>query len=181
MMSRRSEIRCVCLLALCWSVPLAYAGKAALPDNPIELPFEEVANAESWLPQGWGFFTRDAQEPWREVYLRASTGWQPDRAAQSDRLKSLAGLRRSPRRQALELAALTEVAWGAYATGCATHPSQCLDGLEPIPVENRFPGATICGDVGVVERAPVPYEWREFENVEMPSTVIRLEVRCGHA
>ncbi|MBK6923187.1 MAG: SdpA family antimicrobial peptide system protein [Deltaproteobacteria bacterium] len=165
-------------LACAWSAIAFYALRTALPHSPLELPGERAIDMRRVLPQGWGFFTRDPQEPWRTTYVRDAGGWRPA----TDRQMSASqwwGAKRLARRVGAESAYLTEELWAIWSTPCEGSPLACLDAIEVAEeLEAPFPGAMLCGEIAMVEQAPVPFAWRELGVVEMPSLVMKVRVKC---
>lgn len=57
------------LLLICiWTLIISFIGLSSLPLNPLSLKRSNQSNILSLLPQGWGFFTRNAREPSILVY-----------------------------------------------------------------------------------------------------------------
>lgn len=163
---------------LALAVTAGHVAFESMPHNPMRDVGEDHPGSVWWLPQGWGFFTKPAQDPMRTLMLRTETGWTEANWRRSQ-IELGWGLSRQPTIQMLELTRMLDGVWEAVADDCEGDPMQCIGGYrEPLTVENEAQSPTICGEIAVVEQAPVPWAWREFESVHMPSRVAVLEVTC---
>jgi antimicrobial peptide system SdpA family protein len=169
----------VLALLFFWATVLAYTIHPILPDNPIQLPFEDVSPLTHLLPQGWSFFTRNPRLPDPYVYVRSPDGWQlaPSFAADRD---PLAFFSRSSKLPGVEadriLHDLPQLEWQE----CRNHPSDCL-ATAPLggTVKNTFPMPSLCGDIGLVSQELIPWAWsRATEEIIMPSKVLRVRALC---
>src|SRR5262245_5362158 len=94
-------------LATAGSGLITYAANAVLPFHPFELPAEESLQLSRWIPQGWGFFTRDPREPDPYIFLRAADGrWRPAAQAPNKPPAHGLGLSRSSRALGIEMGLL---------------------------------------------------------------------------
>ncbi|WP_075007689.1 SdpA family antimicrobial peptide system protein [Stigmatella aurantiaca] len=170
-------------LILCWTTVTVYALHAALPHNPIHLPFEDQANIRMVLPEGWAFFTRDPRSDRMLPYIRGPGGqWTWASQTPNFQLQNSFGLDRAARAQGVELGLLLDEARDAGRQDCEDDPLACL---EQAPVgqklSNRSPRPTLCGQVGLVFQKAVPWAWSrsaQERRVTMPSKVLRLDVEC---
>ncbi len=164
------------LLAIGWGACALYSLHSVFPHNPVSLPGEDALQLPRWLPEGWGFFTRDPRASDPLLYQEEAPGrWI--------RLEVRAGpsflwLGRSARAQGFELNALlsqvSETTWLA----CQEAPVRCVEKANASLVAgNPAVSPTICGNVAFVMQEPVPWAWRSSQAV-MPSTFIRLAVKC---
>jgi antimicrobial peptide system SdpA family protein len=131
-------------------------------------------------PEGWGFFTRNPRLPNPYVYRRQGEGWVRVGEA-GNRFASLLGLKRDSRAQGIELerllARLPAGAWKACEGGLEA----CLAGEPPftIPVPNPMRVRSLCGELAVEAKEPVPWAWsRSAGSIRMPSKVALLKVSC---
>lgn len=162
-----------------WTVAAFLVVHASLPINPIRLagvPEHEIAMV---APEGWKFFTRNPQEEQTLPLRHAGGTWTSASENPNSRADNLFGLDRTGRAQGFELAALVgHVAKGDW-TPCDAPVAACLDKAEPHRIQTRFPGATLCGDIGLVARPPLPWAWaRSTTSPQMPTRVVRVEVSC---
>lgn len=161
-----------------WTVVFAYGLRGITEATPFDLPLASKLRVVDWLPQGWGFFTRSPRQPSRRIYRRVNGSWQSLLSPQMS-LSSLFGIRRVSRRSSVEAAYLLDGVWDAWKVPCERSPFTCLEVYEaPEVFINRFPHPVVCGEIGVIEQDPVPYAWRTFEDLVMPSSVMRFRSDC---
>ncbi|MFP2904935.1 SdpA family antimicrobial peptide system protein [Pyxidicoccus sp. 3LFB2] len=170
-------------LILGWSTVTVYALHAALPYNPIQLPFEDRINMRLVLPEGWAFFTRDPREDRMLPYVRATDGqWAWASQTPNFQPKNAFGIDRAARAQGVEMGLLMEQAREYARQACEEDPRRCLERASPgKPLRNRSPNPTLCGQVGFVFQRAVPWAWSRTSQgkpIIMPSKVLRLEVEC---
>lgn len=174
-------------LLLGWSTVAAYALHAALPYNPIKLPFEDHFDIRLLLPEGWAFFTRDPRDPRMLPYQRGADG-QWTRASRTPNFQphNLFGIDRGGRAQGVEMGLLMEQTRQVDRIDCEVEPTLCLE-RAPVgeKIRNRSPNPTLCGEVGFVFQRAVPYAWSRTnrekspeKKIIMPSKVLRLEIEC---
>ncbi|HEX2195632.1 MAG TPA: SdpA family antimicrobial peptide system protein [Actinomycetota bacterium] len=172
----------VLAIAGLWLLLAVYAVDAALPANVVHLPFEKELNARTWVPQGWGFFTRSPREPDLEPFVLddETDEWAEVSHAPHSELHNLFGLRRASKAQRVELAIVRSGVPKEAWTDCRDHPFDCLDDAETLgPLTNGAEDPTICGTVGLVSQEPVPWAWaRSGRDIVMPSRVARVDVTC---
>jgi antimicrobial peptide system SdpA family protein len=179
------------LSALAWILAL---GLVIVTVAAAALPFSALASAgrlvtpgqaAAVLPQGWGFFTRDPQES-RVLLFRSDDGesWTPAGLGQNSQAKYFFGLSREPRVQGIELGHLRSgVPEEAWVDCEARSTAECVDRAALVEgtalVENSDPTPTLCGRVVMVERAPVPWAWRDsVTEDEMSGRASALDVAC---
>jgi antimicrobial peptide system SdpA family protein len=160
----------------------AYAVIAAFGPVPIHMPFEKRVLSQSWLPQGWKFFTRNPREDVQFLFVRDSLGnWMPFGFGANTRPVNWFGISRKNRAQGVEIARLLQdipkEAWMPTR-------GDPIEALEKCPlvvtVENNSSRPTIRGIIGVVEQPHVPWAWfAKDAKVIMPSKVIKIEVKCS--
>lgn len=184
--SRRDSIIGVSalFLAVMWSMIALYAVHASMPTNPIKLPAEDSIRARMWLPQGWKFFTRSPREDRYEAYALTPQGeWKQAMNWPNARAANLFGLSRRGRAQSVELGLLEGAAQRKSDTPiwqpCETRLEECFANASPTEVDNATPQSSVCGEVALAKRPPVPWAWtRSSRKVEMPAKVLRLRIKC---
>lgn len=170
-------------LVLGWATLTVYVLHAALPYNPIRLPFEDRFDVRLVLPEGWAFFTRDPKDERMLPMIRGERDqWR--RASQTPNFqpRNFFGIDRAARAQGVELGLLLEEARGAERAACEEAPEVCLARI-PVAqrVHNRSPNPTLCGQVGVVFQKAVPWAWSrssQEKKIIMPSQILRMDVEC---
>jgi sporulation delaying protein A len=164
------------LLVLGWSIAVAYSLHSAFPHNPVALPGERALHLHAWLPEGWGFFTRDPREgalrPYREA---ASREWKP---VESGMERRFLGFGRRARAEGFELNTLLKQVPTESWVPCERDPAACIEaGMAAAELQNTATSPTICGNVAFVMQEPVPWAWRASQ-VVMPSRYVRVYVKC---
>lgn len=130
-------------------------------------------------PQGWAFFTKDAQSDYlvpfevlddslvnRSIAVSASAGWA-------------LGFNRMGRAQGAEIATFLQgVGQGAW-TKCGTEDAcEAVAARAPLRVENPRNNPTLCGELLLVSQKPVPWEWRNLQAEARRQEAIFLDVAC---
>lgn len=163
-----------------WAVLALYVVHAALPYNPLRLPYAHALRTQVWAPEGWAFFTRNPREPRPFLYRLDGATWASASLGPHARASNAFGMNRRARAQGVELGLLLEGVPSRSWKRCEEAPLGCLDAAPAAArVANRSPRPSLCGTIGVVRQAPVPWAWaRAPKPVVMPSNVIRLEVSC---
>jgi antimicrobial peptide system SdpA family protein len=167
----------------CLGVVGAYVLHAALPFNPIRLPFEDRVAMTLVLPEGWAFFTRNPREERTIPYLRSADGrWISAIANRLADPENLFGFSRAPRGQSVEMGLLTTQLAGRTWIACDNLAAECLESA-PIAgeIQNPTPGATLCGTVGFVAQPPLPWAWwrsPRSQPIRMPARTMKVTVQC---
>ena len=66
-------------------------------------------------------------------------------------------------------------------TNCATIPDECINSktIEVLEIENNSKLQTLCGELLIVRREPVPWAWSQaMKTINMPSDIVRINVNC---
>ncbi|MFE8595893.1 SdpA family antimicrobial peptide system protein [Archangium violaceum] len=140
---------------------VSYAVHGSLPYNPLELPGEKKLLTRTWAPEGWKFFTRNAQEERPVLFTRRNGAWERAEQGPASRPRYLFGLNREGRAQGLEFGLLLEQlpasAWRVWrqaaalgvreASGSsASHsgaPGLAHGRCQPDPGARAFPGRVV--------------------------------------
>jgi antimicrobial peptide system SdpA family protein len=170
------------LVGLFWSTFVLYVALGALPFNPIRPPLLESLRTQVWMPEGWGFFTRNPREERIFLFSSVNGSWIKAALPPLGQPKYMMGLDRAPRAQGVEMAMLlsaqsVQKSWKS----CQGEPRRCLERQETAPtkVKNHSPNPSLCGLIGFVKRAPIPWAWvNSPKPVVMPSSTARVEVVC---
>lgn len=172
----------VVALGLFWLGVALSSLHAALPTNPVTSLFAEDRLAvRSVLPQGWAFFTRSPREERTLPFLRDEGGvWHEIHTATHAEPRHAFGLNRRSRAQGVEVGLLLGEVSAAQWHDCGGPVAGCLDEAEVVArLRNPSPAPSVCGDVALVRREPLPWAWSQDDTVEnMPALVARLEVSC---
>jgi antimicrobial peptide system SdpA family protein len=170
-------------LILGWSTVAAYALHAALPYNPLQLPFADRFDIRMVLPEGWAFFTRDPRDDRMMPYVRgADAVWSTASHTPNFQPRNLFGIDRAGRAQGVEMGLLMDAARDAERQACEESPVACLE-RAPVArkLSNTSPRPTLCGEVGFVFQRAIPWAWSRSsreKTLHMPSKVLRLDIEC---
>jgi antimicrobial peptide system SdpA family protein len=159
-----------------WGAAVLFVLDASLPYNPIRLPISGQ-QVHAWLPEGWGFFTRDPREPDLYVYRNSHNRWETASLGPHSQPRHIFGLSRSSRAQGVELGLLLHRTPHTKWAECRGDPVLCLMAAPTVTVQNPSSSPTLCNELGVILQPPVPWAWSAHK-IRMPSKVIRLEVSC---
>jgi antimicrobial peptide system SdpA family protein len=158
-----------------------YALSGAVKNSALELPLAHELNPVLWMPEGWKFFTRDSREARTEMYIHDINGWHDASRGPNARPENKFGLDRIGRAQGIELGLITDRVphqlWRPCNEGNAF---RCLDQASVARrVSNVSPSPSLCGEVGLISRKPLPWAWaNQGFHVSMPLSFVRLEVQC---
>lgn len=173
----------VLLLGVAWAAFILIAAEGVLPTNALDgrLRTRDKNNILRLLPEGWSFFTREPREADPEPFIREPKGsWRRITHRDHDGIVSLLGLNRASRGQGVEMGLLTGPVPRHRWTRCDRGLWNCLTAA-PILAEaaNPSPHPTLCGDVAIVFRRPVPWAWaRSVILDQMPVEIVRLRLSC---
>jgi antimicrobial peptide system SdpA family protein len=169
-------------VGLFWAIFVLYVALGALPFNPIRPPLLESIRTQLWMPEGWGFFTRNPREDRILLYAFQNETWQSAALSPLGQPRYAMGLDRAPRAQGVEMALLLAVpALQKSWTSCRVDPVRCLSqqSTSKKTIKNRSPNPSLCGLIGFVTQAPIPWAWvNSPKPVVMPSNTARVEVVC---
>jgi sporulation delaying protein A len=163
---------------------VVYAVHSSLPFNSLRLPYErEVApGLVKVIPESWKFFTRDPLDQRMLFYGKQADGsWKPANLGPNGRFSNQLGASRRVRAQGVEagllLAAIPPGAWAP----CDDEPTACLDRTDALAEvhANSSPEPSLCGDIGIVLRKPLPWAWAKHpDKHRMPARIAHMRVSC---
>ena len=170
-------------LLLGWSTVALYALHAALPPNPIKLPFAERLDMRLLLPEGWAFFTRDPRDERMMPFQRGPGGeWERASRTPNFQARNSFGIDRAARAQGGELGLLLSEARDTRRMDCEDAPTVCLERAPvALRLHNSSPNPTLCGSLGLVFQKAIPWAWSRSgreKGIIMPSKVLRLDIEC---
>jgi antimicrobial peptide system SdpA family protein len=113
-------------------------------------------------------------------YTRDESGaWQLALLSPHSEFRNLLGFARASRAQGVEMGLLTGTLKKDDWHECRSSVTECLDREPALTVANASLAPSLCGDVGLIRQAPVPWAWsKSGRDITMPGTVVRLEVSC---
>lgn len=172
------------IVIVAWLVLFFYSIHAALPFNPVKLPFQGSIPVRSVMTQGWKFFTRSPREEDIRVFELLSDGTSRSASRGSNASPSnLFGIKRDSRAQGIEIGLITSGLRKDQWRECKTKSTECVPEVdEEITVSNTIENPTICGRVMVSLVPPVPWAWSGSKReVTMPSKIAILNVICSES
>lgn len=159
-----------------------YVLQGALSSTPAFVaPYRnEVAHFTRQLaPQGWAFFTKDAQSRFVIPYAISDRGLKATANPVGASPRFAFGFNRAGRSQGAEIASLLRGVGQDRWRSCHS-PEECADKIHGAGVETRNErhDPSICGEVLLVAAEPVPWEWRDLSTGPSIEQALRLRVRC---
>jgi antimicrobial peptide system SdpA family protein len=181
---RRMGALVLVLLAAAATVVL-YAVHASLPSSPFRLPYGRALapNVARLAPESWKFFTRDPQEERMFLFIKAPDGsWQSANRGPNGRASNFFGAARRGRAQGLEAGlALEPLRQSGTWLVCDDDPGACLERVAPLaqPYTSLSPEPSLCGEVGIVFRKPLPWAWAKHpERNHTSLRAARIRIKC---
>jgi antimicrobial peptide system SdpA family protein len=153
----------------------------SMPTNAIDSRIDRDLQTTAWAPESWRFFTRNPQEEQLLPFERVGESWQSASMPGASPRYAF-GLDRAGRAQGMELGMLLEGMPKSSFRACDEDeaPEVCLSKTTKVlHLKNETPHPSLCGQIGVVAKKPVPWAWaRSGRTIHMPARVLRLEVSC---
>lgn len=163
----------------CWAVVALLVLTLWIPVSPADFTVAQKLNRSILVPEGWGFFTRDAREPQLRVYAAIDGNWRSITRTHSS-AHYFFGVRKDARAEGIELAnLLAEVPESAWAPCDGSAPA-CGARTSTTRVVNASLIRRMCGSLLVESRPPTPWAWAAYgEGARLPGRIARLEADCG--
>ncbi len=157
------------------------AAVAAMPFNTLNLTDDARNTVMSLMPEGWGFFTKSPRDPEMQVAVLQGGRLIKLNIVSSFQAKYAFGFDRLSRAQGFEIdGLLSQLKTSSLWHGCQQEVSVCAQNLTvQKQIVNAVQLPTLCGDLVLFERRPIPWAYRESKPV-MPSRLTRVEVVCSH-
>lgn len=159
-----------------------YVFQGAVSFTPAVVPpfrNEVVHYTRQLAPQGWAFFTKNAQSKFVVPYGLQSAGMKSLAGPVGASWEYALGFDRSGRAQGSEVAmVLSGVGKNQWAQCSSIESCGVAARSSPVRTRNVRTGPTICGDVLLVAMQPVPWEWRDLRSRPTPAEAIQLQIRC---
>jgi len=164
-----------------WGIIVFYIALSALPFNPIQLPGSRHINIRTLVPEGWGFFTRNPQEPYLNFLKKGLNGWATCLSIPNSSSSNFFGIKRNARAEGIEYSFLIKnilpEQWQNSERGIVEY--KLYDSLTIFEVTNKIHSPQICGDILVVQQEYVPWAWSASgKAINMPVKFVRLKVKC---
>jgi antimicrobial peptide system SdpA family protein len=161
-----------------WLVFITFVMIVALPYNPLSIRPSEERLVRSFVPEGWGFFTRNPREKDLQLYFKRDGYWVKNKSWPISSISNLGGMDRYPRAQSVELAMILKMVPDSSWRYCQQSFIQCLNGIKPLIIKNPSPNPTLKGSICITSQSPVPWAWYELrENYVQPSYFIVVDLK----
>jgi antimicrobial peptide system SdpA family protein len=163
-----------------WACLMFAVVLASAPPSPALVSAYQRKVARVLLPEGWAFFTKDAQEADLFVYRELPDGSLSPVDFREVRANPLAALSRANRIRYGELKAAVDQIAAEDWTHCSSQLERCVQssGAEPL----QLPAATyldLCGAYTLERRKPTPWMWfRSEPELKLPSDHVRVIWPC---
>lgn len=156
--------------------------QGAVDFTPVLLPparSEVIHVTRQIAPQGWAFFTKDAQSEFIVPYV-LNEGKLVNRSIPVGASATWAlGFDRSGRAQGAEIATFLQGVGHARWRPCRSERAcQEVAGGDSSQVKNAWSTPSLCGEVLLIARKPVPWQWRTLRTDPLPQEAILLDVVC---
>jgi antimicrobial peptide system SdpA family protein len=153
-------------------------GLSFLGFNPISSNYKTQTSFRTFIPQGWGFFTRNPREKALLFYQKQGNKWQLVNSSSAN-YKKLFGLSRLSRRENIELGYITSQLNGVKNwLDCDNNmPNTCEPDSINI-VKNNYKNPIIEGEYLIRIVEPVPWAWSKLMTEEQrKSKVLKIFVQ----
>ena len=155
----------------------------SLPHNPLSIYNSEVTSTfQSFLPEGWAFFTRNPKEDEVIIYYKENGKWIQNPLTPLSKPGNSFGLNRLVRAQSVEMAMIIPQPSEKDWQHCKGNFVDCIkkDTTKIIEVRNISPMPILKDTIAIVSYSPVPWAWSELKkSEEMPAKYVILKVICG--
>ena len=158
--------------------------KASLPYNPIPISKKLKSYVNTFIPEGWAFFTRNPREPSLYLYKKTEEGNAvPYCTYPSATADHWFGAKRTLRSQGAEAGTLIkgipESSWIEHEGRASTYIEECGDFLQVAILDNPVAGPYLCGSVYIVLQEPVPWACaRSANNLNHHMRIAKMNVSC---
>lgn len=167
---------------LIWLVVFSYSIHAAMPFNPIKLPFAEKIQIRMFITQGWKFFTRNPREEDIKVFVNeGDSRWVSALVGPNASPSNFFGIKRDSRTQGIEIGLISTSIRNDQWSDCKEKLADCFTNATFAGnISNPTAKPTLCGEVILVRQQPVPWAWsRSRKEVVMPSKLVAVNVLCS--
>jgi antimicrobial peptide system SdpA family protein len=163
------------VLVVGWSLVLLSILAASLPFSPLSVSRRFKDQIVTFMPEGWGFFTRNPREEHTVLYQHQGDAWILRTLPNAN---GYLGASRSMRSQAGELALLLKTvspkAWRQTTGSIASCPMDSA-----VTIINVYDHPTLCGQYRVRVQDPVPWAWSRLQTLDQRKyKFLNITVRC---
>lgn len=165
-----------------WGFILIFLVSSLAPYNTTSLNFlskRATSTLREFLPEGFGYFTRNPMEEFPLVYrLEGDSLILLTRSNSSP--SNLFGILRTQRSTFGEMGMIMQEISEETWTKCGSSLVDCVKNKKYIVVElsNNKINANVCGTFFVCTKKPIPWAWRKSFKGEMPLRFVEIVVNC---
>lgn len=162
-----------------WCYIIYKVTSSALPYNPLSPDMNVQAGITTFIPEGWGFFTRDPREPDLYLFVLKNKQWVKSANMPISNFRNAMGLNRLPRAMSVELAMLmSEIKEDDWVFSDLNVNKPDMKDFSIIPLKNTSPHPTLKDTLCIVQQEPVPWAWSwNRDRLSLPSKYIVINVR----
>ncbi|GLO66114.1 SdpA family antimicrobial peptide system protein [Oceanobacillus kimchii] len=152
----------------------------ALNANVLGVSPELESKVVRAMPQGWGFFSKDARDPMIVAYP-LNDNKEEELQWPNNTIKNMIGLNRYGRAQGIELGSIISEIPNSKFVECEQDYKNCIVKQEDITeIDNVNKNPTICDQWGIALLDPVPWAWADSVNEsDMASIITKVDVKCS--
>jgi hypothetical protein len=161
----------------------AYSVMAALPNRALRVPGTSTApQIQAVMPEGWGFFTKDARYVRNLVYRHDGPRLSLVNEPLSAHLWPTVDFDRTPRLLDAEIDALTSLVDSHWWSLCTAGYATCAASAPRHFVSFPLLAGPLCGNVTILRQAPEPWAYSGLPNARhLPAQLANLEVECARS
>jgi antimicrobial peptide system SdpA family protein len=165
-------------LILFWLVVVFVIASASVPFNPLSMSKSGGAKIARILPEGWGFFTRDPNEPSVLVYKKDQSGELKLITPTATDPSYLLGLSRISRRLNFEvslcLGKIQDSVWEKVEKPTRMN----LNTQHCDTIQNKLANPLLMGDYVFVRQDRVPWAWTNVTPIPlMPYKMVNIHIK----
>ena len=166
------------LLIVLWTIVISFIGLSSLPLNPLSLQYSHQVNISSILPEGWGFFTRNAREPSFLLYQKTFNQYTRVNKTTSDKSYWFGLLRYSRAVNSELISLLPQIPDSSWQYIKETGDSLDMRSDSTITVHNSTRHAILSGEYLMVSQERLPWAWsKRYRGIVMPYRKINILVK----
>lgn len=158
---------------------------SAFPHNPISIPYikkKQSTILRTFLPEGFGFFTRNPRETQIRIYNIDEYSTPHKIQMQNAMFSNYLGLNKKSRAFNVEIASiiqqLLDQNWITHIG--VLNETNRTDHLNFIPMTNQNNLPLLCGKFVIQVADPIPYAWaKNIDDSKIRSQIIGIKISCN--
>lgn len=157
---------------------------SVFPDNPIDLPFHNALvkrNLKRFLPEGFGFFTRNPREERISIFQFCREGNFKEIHLQNATFDNILGLKKNSRALNALVQSILNNTKDSLWTDCFGDLELCVNNI-PLKQKSIIPSVYQfqCGKYIAIRFKPIPWAWfKSYQKLSYPDyKVLIIEIVC---